>query len=70
MQAHFLRSAIKFLQAVVGITEDFILELLTQFVEGEPTHKNFVKNILIQLGLRVTHILLFVLFYSNIEAPI
>lgn len=55
VQAHFLRSAIKFLQAVIGVSDDFILELLTQFVEGEPTHKNFVKNVLIQLGLRDTH---------------
>nr|XP_039256457.1 WD repeat-containing protein 97-like isoform X1 [Styela clava] len=54
-QAAFLRSALKFMQAVLGATDEFILELLTQYLEGETTHKNFIKNILLQLGMRDSH---------------
>lgn len=54
-QAQFIRSALVLYNTVLGGTEEVVLELLTQYLEGDTLHKNFVKNILIQLGMRDSH---------------
>nr|CAB3267739.1 WD repeat-containing protein 97-like [Phallusia mammillata] len=57
-QAMFLRSAVKLYQTVNGSSEDFTIELLTQYLEGDQAYKNYVRNILIDQGLQDPHIYL------------
>ena len=49
----FVRSALKLYQTVGGGTEDFVIELLTEFLEAEPNHRSYLRSILIEQGLQV-----------------
>ena len=53
IELSFLRSALKLYQTVAGGTEDFIIELLTEFLEADHNHRSFIRSLLIEQGLQV-----------------
>ena len=55
VQVIFLRSALKLYQAVAGGSEEFFVELLTQFLEADHTHKSFIRSLLLEQGLQVSY---------------
>nr|XP_026692602.1 WD repeat-containing protein 97-like isoform X1 [Ciona intestinalis] len=58
-QALFLRSAMKLYQTVNGESEGFLIEILTQYLESEQGHRNFIKNVLVEQGLQDPHSFLY-----------
>jgi len=45
---------------VAGGTEDFIVELLTEFLEADHNHRSFIRSLLIEQGLQVLDISFYV----------
>ncbi|CAK8684815.1 unnamed protein product [Clavelina lepadiformis] len=54
-QAQYLRVVLKLYQTVNGGSDDFVIELLTNFLEGDQHHRSYIRSILIEQGLQDPH---------------
>lgn len=52
-QAQFLRSALKLYHSLQGASDELVVELLTQYIEGDTLHQNFIRNLMAEVGLKV-----------------